>query len=164
MRGQPKPLTSRERLPHANASFPDEQLQTERRRKNMRLARSSKRRPELLAIIESRYLGGIQVTLRPVEEDRSATLCKGCLSIELDMPREMRSCVVQYRRQAMGEHALCTTRDRFCVRGLVHRPVHRLGEGRRDLPADPGAGRQPHSYVSRGRARMVQLWCHFESL
>jgi hypothetical protein len=33
-------------------------------------------------------------------------------------------------------------------RGLVHRPVHRLGEGRRDLPADLGARRQPHRYTT----------------
>lgn len=58
----PEPFTSDDLLPYANVPLPDEQLESERRRKIMRLARSSKRRPALLASLESRYLRSSQAT------------------------------------------------------------------------------------------------------
>lgn len=58
----PEPFTSDDLLPYANVPLPDEQLQSERRRKIMRLARSSKRRSALLASLESRYLSSSQAT------------------------------------------------------------------------------------------------------
>jgi hypothetical protein len=42
---------------YADAPLPDGQIQSEKRRKIMRLARSSKRRPDLLAALEGRYRG-----------------------------------------------------------------------------------------------------------
>jgi len=58
----PEPFTSDDLTPYANVPLPNDQLQAERRRKIMRLARSSKRRPALLASLESRYLRSIQAT------------------------------------------------------------------------------------------------------
>jgi hypothetical protein len=58
----PELFTPEDLLPYAKVPLPDEQLQSERRRKIMRLARSTKRRPALLASLESRYLRRSQVT------------------------------------------------------------------------------------------------------
>ena len=51
----PEPLTAADLLPYRNASAPPCQLQALARRKLMRQARSSKRRPPLLAQLETRY-------------------------------------------------------------------------------------------------------------
>lgn len=53
----PAAFTAAELSVYANAPLPDGQIQSEQRRKIMRLARSSKRRPELLADLEERYRG-----------------------------------------------------------------------------------------------------------
>ncbi len=58
----PEPFTPNDLLPYASAPLPNDQLQSEHRRKVMRLARSSKRRPALLASLESRYLRSSQAT------------------------------------------------------------------------------------------------------
>ncbi len=52
----PEPFASEELVPFADATLPPEQLESEQRRRIMRLARSTKRRPALLATLESRYL------------------------------------------------------------------------------------------------------------
>lgn len=51
----PEPFASEELGPFADATLPPEQLQSEQRRRIMRMARSTKRRPALLASLESRY-------------------------------------------------------------------------------------------------------------
>ena len=51
----PEPLTATELLPYRQASPPAGQLQALARRKLMRRARSSKKRPLLLAELEARY-------------------------------------------------------------------------------------------------------------
>ena len=51
----PEPLRAADLLPYRNASAPPCQLQALARRKLMRQARSSKRRPHLLAQLETRY-------------------------------------------------------------------------------------------------------------
>ena len=51
----PAPLTAADLLPYRHASPPTGQLQALARRKLMRRARSSKKRPLLLAELEARY-------------------------------------------------------------------------------------------------------------
>ncbi len=51
----PKPFEPEELAGYADAPFPDAQLDSERRRRIMRLARSSKQLPLLLAELEARY-------------------------------------------------------------------------------------------------------------
>jgi hypothetical protein len=58
----PDPFTPEELILYADVPLPDGQLQSERRRKIMRLARSSKRRPALLASLENRYMKCCQGT------------------------------------------------------------------------------------------------------
>jgi hypothetical protein len=58
----PEPFESHELSTYADTPLPDCQLQSERRRKIMRLARSSKRRPALLESLEQRYLRTIRAT------------------------------------------------------------------------------------------------------
>ena len=58
----PEPFSVDELLPYANSPMPEAQLQSECRRKIMRQARSHKRRPELLATLESRYQNASRAT------------------------------------------------------------------------------------------------------
>ena len=52
----PEPFASEDLVQFADATLPPEQLESEQRRRIMRLARSTKRRPALLATLESRYI------------------------------------------------------------------------------------------------------------
>jgi hypothetical protein len=53
----PEPLTAADLLPYRDASPPKSQLEALARRKLMRRARSSQKRPRLLAELEARYKG-----------------------------------------------------------------------------------------------------------
>jgi len=54
--------------PFAHATLPRAQLQSEQRRRITRLARPTKRRPALLAFLESRYLKRTPVSSWPVDQ------------------------------------------------------------------------------------------------
>jgi hypothetical protein len=58
----PSPLAPEQLMPYLGAPIPPCQLQSEHRRKVMRLARSSKRRHLLLDSLERRYQGDIPLT------------------------------------------------------------------------------------------------------
>jgi len=58
----PEPFSVEQLGPFAHATLPRAQLQSEQRRRIMRLARSTKRRPALLASLESRYLNRTPVS------------------------------------------------------------------------------------------------------
>ena len=51
----PSPLQPEQLFPYLNASIPEAQIESERRHRIMRLARSSRQRPALLADLERRY-------------------------------------------------------------------------------------------------------------
>ena len=62
----PEPFAPEDLVRFADATLPLEQLESEQRRRIMRLARSTKRRPALLTSLESRYITHSPATQRPV--------------------------------------------------------------------------------------------------